>query len=233
MYKVVYIDEQPDDIANFKDYVESINTKENFEVIDLLPSPDLPSMVDAILQESPDAIVTDFMLNEYKVAFNHNVPYNGVDLVKEYQAIREGFPCFVLTSFDMDAIHESDDVNIVYIKNLLHAGHSQANIKFLERVEAQISHYKTRIREAEKNLAELLKRKRTGTATVQDEEEIIRLDHFLEKSVDRRRAVPETLKTISNTERLDNILSKVDELLKTVNQPDDQTIQRKKPKKDM
>ncbi|HWB92026.1 MAG TPA: hypothetical protein VG605_09245 [Puia sp.] len=233
MYKIIYIDEQPDDIDNFKDYVEGVNTKEGFEVKDLFPLPDIASMIEAILQENPDAIVTDFMLNEYKEKFNYNVPYNGVDLVKEFQAIRQNFPCFVLTSFDVEAIHESDDVNIVYIKKILHGGESQANIKFLERVEAQIKHYRTRLQEAERRLSELMSKKQAGSATVEDEEELIRLDQLLENSIDKKRSVPETLKTITNSERLDAILSKVDKLLKTVNEERDQAIQRKKPKKDL
>lgn len=233
MYKIIYIDEQSDDIDNFKDYVEGINTKERFEVKELFPLADITSMIEAILQENPDAIVTDFMLNEYKEKFNYNVPYNGVDLVKEFQAIRENFPCFVLTSFDRDAIHESDDVNIVYIKNILHEGESQANIKFLERVEAQITHYRTRLEEAEKKLSELIKKKQAGSATVEDEEELIRLDQLLENSIDNKRSVPESLKTITNTDRLDALLSKVDKLLKTVNDENDRAIQRKKPKKDL
>src|ERR1700692_4805494 len=104
MYKILFIDEQSTDIDDFKDYVEAANTKENFTVDAEFPLEDIAEMIQLIIKHNPDAIVTDFMLNEYKENIKYNVPYNGVQLVREFISIREGFPCFVMTSFDDNAI---------------------------------------------------------------------------------------------------------------------------------
>ena len=216
MYKIIFIDEQPDDIEEFQDYVDKTNTNEKFTLIAEYPAESISDMIQIVIQHNPDALITDFMLNEYKEAVKYNVPYNGVQLVKEFTSIREGFPCFVITSFDDDAIKTSDDVNIVYIKNILHIAEEKTGAKanFLERIENQIIHYKSKIQEAEKELLHLLELRSAGKATVQDESELIRLDHFLESSVDKRNIIPEEYKSLSNINKLEEVLSKVDELLK-------------------
>ncbi len=222
MYKIVFIDEQADDIGDFKDYVDAINSNEKFEVIGEFPQEELDEMLQIIFKHNPDAVVTDFMLNEYKESIKYNVPYNGVQLVQEILSIRQSFPCFVMTSFDDNAIKASDDVNLVYIKDILHGSEKITNAKanFLERIESQIIHYKTKINNAEKELYRLLELRNAEKATIEDEEIIIRLDHFLETSIDKRNAIPEEYKSLSNTKRLAEIISKVDELLKKVERRD-------------
>jgi len=222
MYKILFIDEQQDDIDDFKNYVEATNTSENFTVVTEFPLGDLTEMVEVIIKHNPDAIITDFMLNEYKEDIKYNVPYNGVELVEEYSSIRDGFPCFVMTSFDDEAIKISEDVNIVYIKDILHNSekHTNAKANFLERVGSQIVHYKSKIQDAESELLRLVELRNAGKATIKDEEEIIRLDHFLEMSIDKRNSMPVEYKSLSNTGRLGELISKVDELLKQVNSKD-------------
>ena len=218
MYKILFIDEQKSDIDEFKDYVDQSNTKENFTVESEFPLEDITEMIQLIVKHNPDAIVTDFMLNEYKEDIDYNVPYNGVQLVREFTSVREGFPCFVMTSFDDNAIKESEDVNIVYIKDILHGseGKTQAKANFLVRVESQIVHYKSKIQDAENELLRLLQLRNEGKATMEEENELIRLDHFLEVSIDKKSSIPAEFKSLSNTDKLEAMLSKVDELLKKV-----------------
>lgn len=222
MYNILFIDEQQDDIDDFKDYVDATTTKENISVIAEYPLESLDEMIQVILKHDLDAVITDFMLNEYKEVIKYNVPYNGVQLVKELTSIREGFPCFVMTSFDDNAIKASEDVNIVYIKDILHNSEKNTNAKanFLERVENQINHYKSRIKESENELYRLVELRNSGKATIDDENEIIRLDHFIEQAIDKKSSIPEQYKSLSNTDRLNQILSKVDILLKKVENKD-------------
>lgn len=222
MYKIIFIDEQLSDINDFKDYVEDTNSNEKFEVIGIFPQEDLNEMVHLIFVHNPDAVITDFMLNEYKDTIKYNVPYNGVQLVQEILSIRETFPCFVMTSFDDNAIKVSDDVNLVYIKDILHGSEKETNAKanFLERVESQINHYKTKISNAEKELHRLLELRNSGNASMDDEKGIIHLDHILETSIDKRNAIPEEYKSLSNISRLAEILTKVDEILIKVEKKD-------------
>jgi len=218
MYKILFVDEQKEDIDQFKDYVEATSTPGTVEVLAEYPLESLDEMIEEILKTGADALITDFMLNEYKEDIKHNVPYTGVELVRELTAIREGFPCFVMTSFDDNAIKVSDDVNIVYIKDILHNAEkdSKAKANFLERVEFQIAHYKSRIEEAEKELLRLVELRNSGKATMEDETEIIRLDHLLEVSTDKKHSIPDQYKTLSNDKRLEELLSKVDTLISKI-----------------
>lgn len=214
MYKILFIDEEEDAMDEFKDYADETTTSRPIDVVAEFPQPSLHEMIQAILKINPDAIITDFMLNEKKTSIPYGVDYNGMDLVKEFTAARDGFPCFVMTSFDDDAVKESDDVNIVYIKEILHS-EKNSNVKasFLEKVVSQISHYKTRIENAEKEIMRLLKLRSSRKATIDDENKIIELDQFLEHSIDRKNSIPQEYKKLSNTQRLHEVLTKVDTLL--------------------
>ena len=212
------IAQEAESIEAFLDYVENTNASDKIEVIIEYPQETKEEMIDSIIKINPDAVITDFMLNEYKETIKYNVPYNGVELVKSFVELREGFPCFVLTSFDDNAIRQSEDVNIVYVKNILHNKEIDKNSKasFLERVIHQINHYKSRINDTEARLLELIKLRSSGEASIEQEQEIIDLDHFLEMSIDKKSSVPLEYKSLSNTQKLEEILSKVDDLLTKV-----------------
>ena len=215
MYKLLFIDEEKTTLDDFEDYVENFKTKIALEAVTSLPSSNMDDMVSRIIQINPDALITDYRLNEKRTDINYNVPFNGVELVEEFQSIRNYFPCFVLTAVDDEAVNNSDDVNIVYIKNILYnKEEGKAKAKFLDRVISQIEHYKSRIERARAEIVELIQLKQNGQANFQIESRIIELDNFLEKSVDATSSIPIEFKQFSNTQRLDNILEKVDLLIK-------------------
>jgi len=217
MYKILFIDEEKDTLEDFAEFVENFPSKVELKPLTSLPLASQDEMIEYIIKLAPDALVADFRLNEMKNDIKYNIPYNGVDLVEEYQSIRNHFPCFVLTALDDEAVNQSDDVNIVYIKNILYNKEDgNAKAKFLDRVLGQIEHYKSRIENAKKELDELVNLRKTGKADIDIENRIIELDDFLEKSIDAKNSIPSEFKTLSNSNRLDSILNKVDELLKKI-----------------
>lgn len=221
MYKILFIDEEDDAIDDFKDYADETTTSEQILVVAEFPQPTLEEMIQTIIKINPDAIITDFMLNEKKTSIKYGVEYNGIDLVKNFTSKRDDFPCFVMTSFDDDAVKESDDVNIVYIKEILHSEKS-SNVKasFLEKVVSQITHYRSRIESYENELKALIELRNNGKANINDENRIIVLDQFLEQSIDRQSSIPIEFKELSNTNRLNEILLKVDNLLSKIKKDD-------------
>lgn len=217
-YRILLIDEEKDTFDDFKDYLDISSTKDSIEVITMFPLEDLSEMIEAIFKTNPNAIITDFRLNEMKTDIDYNVPYDGVELVEEFLKFRNSFPCFVLTAFDDLAVNASEDVNKVYIKNILHNNkeESKAKAKFLDRVINQIEHYQTKIISAESELLELIKLRESGKASISDENRIIELDSFLENVIDRKSSIPPEYKKLSNDDRLSELLKKVDTLLKKV-----------------
>lgn len=219
MYKILFIDEEKDTLQDFEDFVEKSPLKARLEPITLFPLGDLDEMIENIIKIAPDALISDYRLNELKTDIKYNVPYNGVDLVEEFQRIRNLFPCFVLTALDDEAVNSSNDVNIVYVKNILYnKEEGNAKAKFLDRVISQIEHYKNKIESYKQELSSLIEMRKKGEADILVENRIIELDDFLEKSIDGKSVIPAEFKTLTNSNKLDNILRKVDLLLKKIDE---------------
>lgn len=224
MYKLLFIDEEKETLDDFEDFVEEYTGKIELNAITRLPLSEKEEMIEQIIKIAPDALITDFRLNEMKRDIDYNVPYNGVELVEEFQSIRNHFPCFVLTALDDEAVGQSNDVNIVYVKNIIYnqeVAEGKAKAKFLDRVIIQIEHYKSKIENAKNELSDLVKIRESGNADIEIENRIIFLDSFIEKSIDARNLIPPEFKTLSNANRLDNILDKVDILLNKLDENDE------------
>ncbi|HCA42814.1 MAG TPA: hypothetical protein DEP28_06125 [Bacteroidetes bacterium] len=219
MYRLLFIDELKDEFNEFKDYIEEKTSQEKIEIVTLLPLETLDEMIEEIVSIKPDAIISDFMLNEYKEDIQYNIPYDGVELVQGFLKIREGFPCFVLTSFDDNAIKKCEDVNIVYIKGILHGSEEKANSKanFLERIENQILHYRKKMEETETRLLELIKKGEITSLDVYEMQELIELDTLVEKNLDKESQIPLKLKEEFDSDKLKNLIEKVDLLNKKLN----------------
>ena len=134
-------------------------------------------------------------------------------LLKEIQLQKCDFPCFVITSYDDDAVADSDDVNFVYIKKSLHFSSNAGKVPFAQRVKCQIDKYLARIVNAKAELSVLLEKRKSGKANVKDEEHIVELDSFLEKTIDTTGAIPDEMKHLSNMDRLNSLIDKVDQLI--------------------
>jgi len=221
MYKILFIDEEKTTLEDFEEFIDKSALKAEIIPITMFPLSELDEMIETIVKIAPDAIISDYRLNELKTDIKYTVKYNGVDLVEEFQSIRSHFPCFVLTAVDDEAVGSSEDVNIVYVKSILHKAEVEnSKSPFLARVISQIEHYKNKIEISKKEIAELIEIRKNGNADISIENRIIELDNFLEKSIDAKNVIPSEFKTLSNSNRLDGILKKVDELLNKLDQDD-------------
>lgn len=223
-YKIIFVDEQIEEQNDFKAaFADLIRTGE-VNVVTLFPAESLDEMIDTIRQENPDALVSDWNLNEKKddLPRYYVVSYYGSELVEEFLRIREGFPCFIASSYDSDASRSKSikDVNLVYSKEVdieNHSDNQDKHLTFPQKILLQIEKYRTRIIEAEQSLEQLCTRKRQGDKlTLKEEDELIRLDSFLERAIDATAAIPEEFKKSSNSEQLNSLISSVNDLLEKV-----------------
>ena len=211
-YKILFIDEESTQHDQFLDYFEQVCPE-------IVPKCEFPlstigEMLQRIEELCVDAVVTDFRLNEMRTDIHYNVNYDGVELINAIRKQRDGFPCFVITSHDDEAVNGTDDVNMVYIKDILKPDADKAKVTFAERVTRQVDKYRSRIGNARQELSALIEKRYSGKANVHDEERIIKLDSFLEKSLDSYDSIPDELKELSNLKRLNTLIGKVDDLLK-------------------
>ncbi|MCF8378125.1 MAG: hypothetical protein K9H49_01030 [Bacteroidales bacterium] len=210
-FRVAYIDEVEEDIRQFQRFAS-----DTFDIIPFLPVPDLDEMVNTILESHVQAIVVDHNLIEFDKT--NSINYQGNELIDKINEVMLDFPVFVLTSYDEDAIDNNDDPKIVKEKKIMSATKEQAEIydqglKFKRLVVKEIEKHIRKIEAKETRLLELLEISKSRKLTEPEEEEVIRLDNFIESSLNKKSQVPSDLKTISNSERLEELLTKVDKLL--------------------
>ena len=209
-YKVLFIDEEKRQQDEFADFMD--NYQDRVELICCYPLPNLDETIEMINEYHPDAIVSDFKLNDIKENIKYNVSFDGSELMDAYLEERPGFPCFVLTSFDDQAIYKSHDLNIVYLKRDLHPSKDD-KITFADRILQKIVGYQTEITQSQERLNELIELRRNNRATSQDEQELILLDSFLERSLGKKTQVPNGMKELSNMNRLNDLIGKADAIL--------------------
>ncbi|SEH27473.1 hypothetical protein [Chryseobacterium culicis] len=216
MSKILYIDEETLEIENFEDYIEKFDVNQIFELLTMKPLPHIDDTIDEIFKINPDAIVSDYLINENIGELGYNVNYNGVDLVEKFLKIRPKFPCFVLTAKDGDAVKVIHDVNLIYGKNLMISDQEKndQNAKFTDRLLQQVEHYKHLLEKSSKEFDRLIELKNKGEINSEEEEILNELDEFLEKSIDSRVKTPKELMEFSNMQKLDELLDQVDLVLK-------------------
>ncbi|ULT25754.1 hypothetical protein KUH03_01780 [Sphingobacterium sp. E70] len=210
MYRIAILDEVNDDIERFQRYVHKNDKDKRFCVVEIMPKPNFEDTINEILCANLDALISDYRLNEFKA----NITYDGVKVVNSILERRALFPCFVLTSFDDDAVKDSEDGNIVYIKGVM-GGESNAKITFLERIGRQIEKYRFKIQEAKSDLEELLNIRKTRLLTPTEENSYIELCNFLGESYVGEDSLPRPFFGQDTNKRLDEILLKADKILKT------------------
>lgn len=207
-FKITYLDESGEDIRAFQRFASS-----HFDVIPLQPIPSLEEMLGTIFENGTAALVVDYDLSEEAPAIH----YSGTDIVEGILAQRPDFPVFILTSYDEQALENGDDVNIVYEKKEMY----DKNIKFLQKINTQIVNYNRRLDQKENRILELSKFREERQLTLEEENELIELDSYIEESLSKKESLPNVLKTSSNEEKLISLLTKVDVLLKKVDNSDE------------
>ncbi len=209
MYKIAYIDESESDRHNFQDYVKYIPNSKDFVLDVLEPLPDPKEFAIILMEEHYQAIIIDFHLSEK----NRMIHYDGAILADEILSIRESFPVFILTSYENDALLKSEDVNLVYDKKSV--VHNEDPL-FLERVKQQVKKFEQRIFNAEVRLLELTKLSSERPLSIDEENDLIQLDNFIEKSLNKKNPIPDQFKRLTNEARLNKIidlLNKVDDTI--------------------
>ncbi|TQV63242.1 MAG: hypothetical protein FNT15_04450 [Sulfurovum sp.] len=204
-FKILYVDEVESERNRFLRYMYTNDDEKEFNTVALEPEPELNKFLQSILDENFDAIITDHKLSEA----NPNIQYDGLELVEAILKVKIDFPCFVLTSFDDDAVRDGDDVNIVYIKGLM--SNEQGHLaKFIYKIKNQIKHHRKRIDNAKKELGELVKKDYRNAS---DEARLIELDTYIEKVTNIPSSLPSPLKSMENLSELHKMINNTEKLL--------------------
>ena len=109
--RLIYIDEDPDDIVYFQEFSDG---HFDLEVIQVENDADVEEVLESVLSSPPDAVITDFMLNE-----KARVAFNGQMLIELIQSRNKHLPCFLLTSHTPNALEATHDARLVQTKAVI------------------------------------------------------------------------------------------------------------------
>lgn len=169
-YRIAYIDEDKGWINTFYQ-----TFKNEFEIlrIEVNQESSIESILSNVYLNNLDAIVTDYLLEE-----NADVSFNGNRIVEELKKYRPHFPIIMLTSFPTQAIGHTDDVHIIYSKDILTVENEsdQEELEiFKKKIQSNISNYYKKIEETNARIEFLIDKKNTIGLEIPDEEELTKL----------------------------------------------------------
>lgn len=207
---IVYIDEDDDAREDF--YIDATRSGLFNDVIILSPSPDLNEMVGELLNLKFEALISDFRL-----ADAGPVNYDGSLLVESFIEVRSGFPCFIRTSYDDEAVAKAADVNRVYSKDS--KGQGAPHRAFLERVSVQIARQRSQMAAWAGELEALVARG-MGEINAATIDRVLELDSALEGYLGGGRAVAiatkrELFNEVARNHQLD-LLSETERLVRDI-----------------
>ncbi|MFC5468468.1 response regulator transcription factor [Cohnella suwonensis] len=206
MYKIAYIDDQDGQIRKVQRTVsaDEIEASE----IDLSTNPE--EVIQQIIESDFDAVLIDYKLNETRA----DIHYSGADLARLLGQTLYNFPYFLLTSHSNDAEEEAEDVHRVYDRAEFYQNPQKLN----RRIKMSIDHYRREIEKSETRLEEL---KAKESLSLLEEEELISLDDFLEKSISQGGKIPKELKKTSHIDKMNELLSAAQMILGEVKRQND------------
>lgn len=202
--KVIYIDEDPDDILYFQEFMDG---HFDVETITIENGSKLDDVVDEILNSPPDAVVTDFMLNE-----KATVGFNGQTLIELLQERNKHLPCFLLTSHAPDALDATHDARLVQTKAVI-LGSDDLKSLFRKQISKVIESHKVKLKKAEDEYYELISYP-PSTLTAHQRKRVIELDGYLEEHGMSSDTIPDEIKDERSIELLTALINQVDAMLK-------------------
>ena len=202
--RLVYIDEDPEDIIYFQQFADG---HFDVDIIQIENNSNLEDIVDDILNSPPDAVITDFMLNE-----KAKVGFNGQALIDLLQARNRHLPCFLLTSHPPDALAATHDARIVQTKAVMIASNSDLATLFRSQIAKIIVDHNTKLVQSEEELEELLA-KPFEERTAQDRERALNLDKYIEEHGLGGDPLPDEIKDERSIDLLTKLVMQVDKLL--------------------
>lgn len=207
-YKIAYIDEDKGWINTFYQ-----TFKNDFDIlrIEVNPESSIESILDLLLSSELNAIVTDYLLEE-----NAEVPFNGNKIVEEIKKIKPHFPIVMLTSFPTQAIGHTDDVHIIYNKNILSVENDREKEElevFKTKIQSNISNYYKKIEDTNSKIERLVEKRNSQGLDISEEEELTKLYILFDELNPEGKDLPANLIHRDSISKLNEFVNETKEIL--------------------
>ena len=207
-YRIAYIDEDKGWINTFYQ-----TFKNDFDIfrIEVNPESSIEAILHSLLSNNLNAIVTDYLLEE-----NAEVPFNGNKIVEEIKKIKPHFPIVMLTSFPTQAISHTDDVHIIYNKNILSVENDREKEDleiFKTKIQSNISNYYKKIEDTNTKIEQLVEKRNNQGLDIPEEEELTKLYILFDELNPEGKDLPANLIHRDSISKLNEFVSETKEIL--------------------
>lgn len=207
-YRVAYIDEDKGWINTFYQ-----TFKNDFDIlrIEVNPESSVEAILTLLLSSDLNAIVTDYLLEE-----NAEVPFNGNKIVEEIKKIKPHFPIVMLTSFPTQAIGHTDDVHIIYNKNILSVENDREKEEldiFRTKIQSNISNYYKKIEDTNTKIEQLVEKRNNQGLEITEEEELTKLYILFDELNPEGKDLPANLIHRDSITKLNEFVNETKEIL--------------------
>ncbi len=202
--KIGYVDDDQTEIDSFcrfaRDYfeVETFKPTRNTKII---------KIVDWVKETKISAIIVDYDLKE-----KDSIQFNGNEIVEKLQQEFFNFPSFILTSYEEKAVNGTKDSDIIFDKGTSYKN-DKADI-LRKRIKNKIIVYRKALIDAENEYSDLIKKK--NKMSLREEDKLLKLDSFIERSKGTKGYIPELVKTNSNYKKLSELVNKADKIISEI-----------------
>jgi len=207
-YRIAYIDEDKGWINTFYQ-----TFKNDFDIlrIEVNPESSVEAILDLLLSSDLNAIVTDYLLEE-----NAEVSFNGNRIVEEIKKIKPHFPIVMLTSFPTQAIGHTDDVHIIYNKNILSVENDREKEEleiFKTKIQSNISNYYKKIEDTNIRIEQLVEKRNNQGLDIPEEEELTKLYILFDELNPEGKDLPANLIHRDSISKLNEFVNETKEIL--------------------
>jgi hypothetical protein len=207
-YKIAYLDENDGWINTFYQ-----TFKADFEVLRIKVdgNTSIDELVNLLVASELNAIVTDYLLEE-----EGNVSFNGNKIVEEFKKKRPHFPIIMLTSHPIQAIGHTDDVHIIYNKDVLtiENENDQDELKiFKNKIFTNITNYYKKIDDTNTKIEYLIEKRNAEGLDIKEEEEISKLYILFDELNPEGKDLPANLINRESITKLNEFVKETKEIL--------------------
>jgi len=200
-----YLDDEPGQIVKFMDKFENFFEIKEIKMEKISEPVDI---INEIIENGLELIILDFMLNAKGKHFNAD------EIINEIDKWNPHFPRLIITTHEIEAFGQLDDVNIINIKKDLDEKTKDGNNLFVMKVEKNIKQYKHKKEEAIRRLDELIEKKRKAVLSLEEEEEYFNNYRFLNDIEPSERLLPSHFLTPQNISSLHDLLLSTQSIIK-------------------
>lgn len=204
MYKIGYVDEDPKQVSKFERKLRSSFSLIGYDIPKGLPRQEL---VEQIYNSDIDLLMVDYLMCD-----KGYLPYNGDEVVREFEKIKPRFPVIVFTHLESEAFPMVDNPNIIYDK-----GKALDDIEHFSKILLKnIEIYKNFISQRKNRIESLISKREAEGLSASEKEELFSNQLDLNNLDQKTKEVPTYLINDLKLDKLSDITKEAEELLKSL-----------------